>query len=220
MAIGDNTIIIDAQQVADLPTILALHEKAFGSPAEAKLVEQLCEQTGFNPKLSRVARIDHQVVGHILFNELYTDSNMRLRVVALAPMAVLPEYQGKGVGGALIEEGFTFLEQRGYAGVVVLGDTAYYSRHGFMHKLVAHISSPYQCQHYMGYELLEGTFSHIHKIHYPAVFSDFATTEKVVKPIGVEEVDDLSSSEIPLAASIKNETIPSWSLQQRIYGIE
>ena len=166
-------IIIEAQQQDDLPAILTLHERAFNGKDEARLVETLSWQTGFDAKLSRVAKIDNHIVGHILFSELYSDSNMRLRVVALAPMAVLPEYQGQGVGGALIDEGFALLESFNYAGVLVLGDTAYYSRHGFTHELVAHIQSPYQSEHYMGYEFLDGAFSNINKVGYPAAFSAF-----------------------------------------------
>jgi|GEM_PF-652689 len=200
------TIIIDTQQQDDLPAILTLNECAFNGKDEARLVETLSWQTGFDAKLSRVAKIANQVVGHILFSELYSDSNMRLRIVALAPMAVLPEYQGQGVGGALIDEGFALLENLNYAGVIVLGDTAYYNRHGFTHELVAHIQSPYQSEHYMGYEFLEGAFSNIHEVRYPAAFSAFENTEEVIHTIEAEEADDLPSSEMRSHTASQNET--------------
>ena len=177
---SQQAFVIDAQQQDDLPALLTLHECAFNGKDEARLVEALSRQTGFNAKLSRVAKIDNQLVGHVLFSELYPDSNMRLRMVALAPMAVLPEYQGQGIGSALINEGLRLLENLHYAGVLVLGDTSYYNRYGFAHDLVAHIQSPYQSDHYMGYELLAGAFSHLQQVCYPAAFSVLETPEEVV----------------------------------------
>lgn len=117
-------IIIAAQETDDFPAIVQLHEKAFKQGDEARLVETLSWQTSFNPDLSRVAKIDNNIVGHILFTELYANSNMLLPIVALAPMAVLPEYQGQGVGGALIDEGFSILAEAGFAGVVVVRSQA------------------------------------------------------------------------------------------------
>ena len=201
---NNQTIIIETQQQGDLPAILALHECAFNGKEEACLVEVLSWQTGFDMTLSRVAKIDNQIVGHILFSELYSDSNMRLRIVALAPLAVMPEYQGQGVGGALIDEGFTLLGSLNYAGVIVLGDRAYYTRHGFTHECVVHIQSPYQSENYLGYELLDGAFSNIHEVCYPAAFSAFDNTEEVVHSI--KAADDLPSSEMQSSVVTQTET--------------
>ena len=163
-------ILIMAQEIEDLPEILQLHEMAFKQPAEAHLVETLSRQTNFNTELSRVAKINNKIIGHILFTEIHVDNNTLPLIAALAPMAVLPEHQGQGVGGALIDESFLLLAKENFAGVVVLGDKGYYGRYGCTHDIVAHIASPYQCENYMGYEFLENTFSNITEIRYPSAF--------------------------------------------------
>ena len=89
----------------------------------------------------------------------------------------MPECQGKGVGGALIDKGATLLAQLCFAGIVVLGDTAYYSRFGFSHAPVAHIDSVYQSEDYMGYEIVDNTFSHIQTLQYPVAFAALKNAE-------------------------------------------
>jgi predicted N-acetyltransferase YhbS len=49
----------------------------------------------------------------------------------LGPVSVTPARQRRGIGGALIEEGLAQLRGSGAAGVVVLGDPAFYHRFGF-----------------------------------------------------------------------------------------
>jgi putative acetyltransferase len=52
-------------------------------------------------------------------------------MVGLAPVGVLPEYQGRGIGTRLIREGLEACREAGYVAVVVLGEPDYYSRFGF-----------------------------------------------------------------------------------------
>ena len=49
----------------------------------------------------------------------------------LAPLAVVPDAQGQGIGGALIEHGLSLLQRSGVGLVFVLGHPGYYPRHGF-----------------------------------------------------------------------------------------
>jgi putative acetyltransferase len=51
--------------------------------------------------------------------------------MGLAPVAVLPEYQRKGIGGTLIREGIGLLQVRGCPFIIVLGHPAYYPHFGF-----------------------------------------------------------------------------------------
>jgi GNAT superfamily N-acetyltransferase len=78
-----------------------VNERAFGTSAEADLVDTLRARQ--KVVLSLVAVLDGRVVGHILFSPAAIESGGELfPVVALAPMAVLPEYQRKGVGSLLV----------------------------------------------------------------------------------------------------------------------
>jgi putative acetyltransferase len=51
--------------------------------------------------------------------------------MGLAPLAVLPDYQGQGIGSGLVEHGLAVLRERGCPFVVVLGHPDYYPRFGF-----------------------------------------------------------------------------------------
>ncbi|QVQ27383.1 GNAT family N-acetyltransferase [Achromobacter deleyi] len=80
--------------------------------------------------LSLVAREQGRVVGHIAFSPV-TISDGAPHWYGLGPVAVLPEYQGRGIGAALIRDGLARLKALGAAGCVVLGEPDYYSRFGF-----------------------------------------------------------------------------------------
>ncbi|MFD4839318.1 GNAT family N-acetyltransferase [Achromobacter sp. NPDC058515] len=80
--------------------------------------------------LSLVAREQGRVVGHIAFSPV-TISDGAPRWYGLGPMAVMPQFQGRGIGSALIRDGLARLKAQGAAGCVVLGDPGYYGRFGF-----------------------------------------------------------------------------------------
>ncbi|MNX27666.1 hypothetical protein D3C86_577590 [compost metagenome] len=80
--------------------------------------------------LSLVAREQGRVVGHIAFSPV-TISDGAPHWYGLGPAAVLPEFQGRGIGAALIRDGLARLKALGAAGCVVLGEPDYYSRFGF-----------------------------------------------------------------------------------------
>jgi putative acetyltransferase len=72
------------------------------------------------------------VVGHVLFSPVEVDNGgSSIRVVGLAPVGVLPEYQGQGVGSRLTRAGLEACLGAAYDAVVVLGEPGYYSRFGF-----------------------------------------------------------------------------------------
>jgi putative acetyltransferase len=72
--------------------------------------------------------VDGLVVGHILAARGHLG---RQEVVAVAPLAVLPPHQGRGVGSALMTELLYRAEAASLPLLVLLGDSAYYGRFGF-----------------------------------------------------------------------------------------
>jgi putative acetyltransferase len=50
----------------------------------------------------------------------------------LAPLAVVPEYQGQGIGSALVAAGLEEMRQAGQPFVVLVGHPGYYPRFGFV----------------------------------------------------------------------------------------
>jgi putative acetyltransferase len=123
-------INIREERPEDIATIRRINIKAFGRPLEANLVEMLRTNDGI--LLSLVATYGGQVAGHILYSPVTAGSGeKKIAGAGLGPMAVLPEYQRRGVGGKLIEFGITRLKQSGCPFLVVLGHVDYYPRFGF-----------------------------------------------------------------------------------------
>ena len=77
-----------------------------------------------------MATIDEQVVGFIAFSEVTLDGE-RAGGLGLAPVAVAPDRQGLGIGGALIRAGLERATDAGWRFVVLLGHDHYYPRFGF-----------------------------------------------------------------------------------------
>jgi len=120
---------IRAEQEADRAAIQALNDAAFGTPAESGLVAALREQA--RPVISLVAEDGVAIVGHIMFSPVALPGCPELRIMGLAPMAVLPEQQRKGIGSALVRAGLERCRRLGFGAVVVLGHPDYYPRFGF-----------------------------------------------------------------------------------------
>ncbi|WP_295623370.1 GNAT family N-acetyltransferase [uncultured Nitrosomonas sp.] len=117
----------------DYRAIQTLNEVAFGKPDEAELVSKLRLNPNYIPGLSLVAEEDGEVIGHILFTPLdIFDDVSSHQSLALAPMAVLPKHQKKGVGSTLIEAGFQKAKDLGFTSVIVLGHPEYYPKFGFL----------------------------------------------------------------------------------------
>jgi putative acetyltransferase len=114
----------------DIPGIHQVNRRAFETATEADLVDALRRQA--DPFVSFVAVVDGEVAGHILFSPVTLSSNPALRVMGLAPMAVLPDRQQQGIGSALVRAGLEECRRLDASGIVVLGHAAYYPRFGFV----------------------------------------------------------------------------------------
>ena len=81
--------------------------------------------------LSLVAEMDGRIVGHIAFSPV-TISDGTPGWYGLGPVSVLPEYQRKGIGKALIVEGLSRLRNMGARGCCLVGHPGYYTKFGFI----------------------------------------------------------------------------------------
>ena len=113
-----------------------IHIKAFGKekgPEIADLVNGLLDDKTATPLLSLVAVNDDKLIGHILFTKASViQATEPVSAQILAPLAVLPDAQSKGVGGQLIKDGLIQLKESGVELVFVLGHPDYYPRSGFL----------------------------------------------------------------------------------------
>ncbi len=137
---------------ADQAAIRDINVTAFGAETEANLVDDL--RTEGYARLSLVAEINHALVGHILFSSMsIKGENGVVDTLALAPLAVRPEWQRRGIGSRLVKEGLKECRNAGHQIVLVVGHPQYYTRFGFSAKLAEAIASPYSGETFMTQEL-------------------------------------------------------------------
>ena len=95
------SVIIRPETSADHEAIRYVNRLAFGQDDEARLVDAL-RVSGY-VRASLVAEKAGQVVGHILFSDLPIITQAEtVPALALAPMAVLPDFQNQGIGSTLV----------------------------------------------------------------------------------------------------------------------
>jgi putative acetyltransferase len=126
-------VIIRSERAGDVGPIAELITRAFdnaphASGKEASIVERL--RRDGNLAMSLVAIDEVRIVGHIAFSRVLIDAE-ECEWFGLGPVAVRPEQQRQGIGGALIEYGLAGLRKAGAYGCVVLGEPGYYGRFGF-----------------------------------------------------------------------------------------
>ena len=166
-------ITIRGERPADIPAIHAVHRTAFPTDAEARLVD--CIRIGGHATISLVAEFAGQLVGHILFSPI-TIGGQPVSGLGLAPVAVLPEQQRRGVGSALIRAGLDACRAKGYGFVVLLGHVEYYPRFGFQPASRFGLGNEYGADDaFMALELTPGSIPAAGGlVQYGAEFTEFA----------------------------------------------
>jgi len=154
----------------DYEAIREVNRLAFQQEDEGQIVDRL--RADGLVIASLVAVEDGAVVGHILFSELPIETDRGLlRAASLAPMAVRPERQRRGIGSALVLRGLEVCRQRGYSIVVVVGHPSYYPRFGFSAERARNLRSPFAGEAFMGLELVAGALEGLEgRVRYPEAF--------------------------------------------------
>lgn len=163
-------IVVRGENAEDYGAIRSVNEAAFESPDEANLVDALRREGVVLASL--VAKLESQIVGHILFSRMGIETASGIvSAVALAPMAVLPEYQRQGIGGKLIRCGLECMRERGEQIVLVVGHPDYYPRFGFSADKASSLVSPFPRDAFMALELSPGALDGVRgEVRYPAAF--------------------------------------------------
>lgn len=132
-SIKEKGIILRGEKPADYDAINEINLKAFGTDAEAKLIVELRKCKNYVKGLSIVAVEEDKILGHAMFTRAFiVNRGRRFNCLALGPMAVLPEYQRRGIGKKLMEEGLERARENGYKAIFVLGHADYYPKFGFI----------------------------------------------------------------------------------------
>lgn len=153
----------------DYSAIRSVVRNAFGQVDEARLVERLRADGDVLVELA--AGDERALWGHILYSPLEIDRDGEtLRAAALAPVSVLPAFQRRGIGGALIEEGNARCAALELSAVVVLGHPDYYPRFGFSATAAESLDAPFSGPAFMALELRPGALKTGGKVRYAKAF--------------------------------------------------
>lgn len=165
--------VIRPETAGDYDAIREVNCLAFEQDAEARLVDAL--RDGGYVRSSLVAEKDGRVIGHILFSDLPIVTAAKIvPALALAPLAVRPEFQNQGIGSKLVRVGLEKCREQGHRIVIVLGHPHYYPRFGFSAELAARLDSPYSGEAFMAVELMPNALDGITgRVEYPPPFSEF-----------------------------------------------
>jgi putative acetyltransferase len=166
-------MLIRPESAEDAAAVRSVLTTAFGGADEATLAG-LLRDSG-DVVVSLVALVGDQIVGHVVFSRLEIRASANVESgVALAPLAVLPALQRRGVGSALVREGIRQLRDRGEAIVIVLGDPEYYMRFGFSTELARPLKSRYSGPAFMAMEIRPGALADVAgEVVYPSAFDRF-----------------------------------------------
>jgi putative acetyltransferase len=167
-------MMIRAERPVEYRIVDMIHETAFGGKSEADVVRAIRQSAGYRPEWSLIFEESGQIAGHVLLSYVGLESddrNMR-QIVVLAPLAVLPEKQCRGVGSALVRHGTAVLESFSEPLVVVRGDLAYYGQFGFQPSVEIGIRPPFHvaANHYLAKLLRVYGADYRGIVRYPATF--------------------------------------------------
>lgn len=166
---------------ADYSAVKSLIQAAFAAveysdQSEHLLVERLRKSASFVPELSLVSEWDNQVVGHILLTPIsIKGETLSTPSLALAPVSVAPEWQGRGIGGVLIKAAHDRARELGHQSVILLGHAAYYPRFGYRptHEYGIQLPFPAPLENCMVLELEQGTLAGVNgMVEYPPEFME------------------------------------------------
>lgn len=136
---GNSLLLIRNETHEDYRQVEELTREAFWNlhvPGcdEHYLVHVMRGHPDFIPELDFVAVLENKIVGNIIFAKswLISEENLTIDTVTFGPVSVLPEYQKKGIGSALIKHSIQTASRRGYKAIVIHGHPYNYCKHGFV----------------------------------------------------------------------------------------
>lgn len=113
----------DIEAIAEV-TEVAFEDHSFSYQTERFIIRDLRDAGAL--VISLVAEVDGRVVGHITFSPI-TISDGTTNWHGLGPVSVLPDFQGRRIGTALVNSGLTLLSSLGSKGCALVGLPTYYS---------------------------------------------------------------------------------------------
>lgn len=156
------TFTIDMETPADVVARETLLDNAMGPDRRTKSSEKIRRNRVPAEGLALVARDgDGHVIGTVRLWNIeagISPEGNPIEALLLGPLAVSADYEGKGIGGALMRAAITEAHNRGHGAVLLVGDAAYYERFGFFAEKTAHLvmPGPFQRDRFLALELKAG----------------------------------------------------------------
>ncbi|MCP4001617.1 MAG: N-acetyltransferase [Gammaproteobacteria bacterium] len=128
---SDTRVSIRTQNhTTDLKVISAINKAAFTDHGNTRSFDRLRAQ--HKDIISLVADVNGEAVGHILFSPaIMATPAGPINGMGLGQLAVMPNWQKKGIGTHLAETGITQLRTQSCPFIIVIGHASYYPRFGF-----------------------------------------------------------------------------------------
>ncbi len=156
------TFTIDAETAGDVLARESLLDRAMGADRRTKSSEKIRRGRLPADGLALVARdADAQVIGTVRLWDIQagiSPEGKPIPALLLGPLAVDPNHEGKGIGGALMRAAIAEAASRGHGAILLVGDAAYYERFGFLAEKAQHLvmPGPFARDRFLGLELKAG----------------------------------------------------------------
>lgn len=131
-------MIIRNEEVSDYRNVEEMVREAFWNlyvPGcnEHFVLHNLRNSSDFIPELDFVAEKEDQIVGQIVYSRgiIKSAQGTKQEVISFGPLSVLPVFQKRGIGTALINHTINLAREMGFPAICIYGDPRYYSRFGF-----------------------------------------------------------------------------------------
>lgn len=173
---------IRKEEKTDHQGVFELIEKAFENELysdhrEQFLVEKLRKASTFIPELSIVALYNGLLAGYILLTPIQiVNQKKSFSSLALAPVAVWPDYQNKGIGQMLILNAHQTAIETGFQSIVLLGHADYYPKFGYRpaHQFGIHLPFDVPLENCMAIELVKDGLKGVSgMVEYPIAFNNY-----------------------------------------------
>jgi predicted N-acetyltransferase YhbS len=150
---------IRKELVKDIGAREALLDLCFGDARYAKASERLREGRLPADGLSFVATERRRVVGSVRL--WHVTAGPGRPALLLGPLAVHPEFRGRGVGAAVMRRALAEAARLGHRAVLLVGDAPYYGPFGFSAEKTEALwlPGPYEKHRLLGREIIPGALN-------------------------------------------------------------
>lgn len=135
---GKERYIIRNEKAEDRLEVENLTRKAFWNLyvpgcSEHYLVHTLRTHSDFIPELNFVIEEDNRIIGNVMYTKakLVDENGYEKEILTFGPLSILPGYQRKGYGKALLEHSFAKAREMSYDVIVIFGNPDNYVSRGF-----------------------------------------------------------------------------------------